>query len=160
MNIEIRFAEEKDFELVRRFDPHSEYIDPEKIRTKISSKEVILAFDKNTPVGMIKFSYFWGTRPYMDLIWVSENLRGQNIGSMMLAFFEKYLLENGHTYLYTSSQENEPAPQKWHQSHGFQKCGTLSALNLPHEETNEVFFYKHVANTDPQNEKLRTYPLL
>ena len=160
MDIVIRHAIPKDFTTVRRIDPHSKYIDPEKIRTKMQSHEIILAFDGKKPVGIIKFSYFWATRPYMDLIWVSEDYRGMGIGTQLLAYLEHYLVGEGYTYLYTSSEEDELTPQTWHQRHGFQKCGVLSAINLPHDTTSEVFFYKHIATTHPEEEHLKTYVIL
>ena len=160
MNITIRFADQSDFSLVRTFDPHSQYIDPEKIKSKLRDNEIIFAFDSEKPIGIIKFSYFWATRPYMDLIWVDESHRGKGVGSQLLIFLEKYLVEQGYTYLYTSSEENETAPQAWYKGHGFVQCGTLSAINLPHDENGEVFFYKHIATTDPTKEELRTYNLL
>lgn len=159
MNLIIRFALPTDFETVRAFDPHSDHIATDKIKTKLASHEIILALDADKPVGMIRFSYLWSVRPYMDLIWVAEELRGKQIGTQLLAFLEEYLLREGYTCLYTSSQENEPAPQKWHMSHGFQKCGVLSTINFP-DPTNEVFFYKHLGTGDPTIEELKRYPVL
>lgn len=160
MSAMVRFADQGDFKLVRELDPHSKYIDPLKIKNKLRDGEIILAFDSNKPIGIVKFSYLWATRPYMDLIWVDESYRGKGVGSQLLTFLEKYLTEQQYTYLYTSSEENETAPQEWHKGHGFVECGRLSAINLPHDANREVFFYKHIAATDPTKDKLRTYEVL
>ncbi len=159
MAITIRFATPDDFQLVRTFDPHSKYIDPVRIQHKLDAQEVILAFEGTQPVGIIKFSYFWATRPYMDLIWVNAKLRGQGIGSKLLTFLETYLVENGYTTLMTSSQENEPEPQAWHKQHGFSEAGVLSGINLPMENTREIFFYKRIGSGDPKADCLKEYPL-
>lgn len=98
MAITIRFATPDDFQLVRGIDPHSKYIDPVRIQHKLSAQEVILAFEGAQPVGIIKFSYFWATRPYMDLIWVNDEVRGQGIGSSCWSFWRHFWLNRGiHT---------------------------------------------------------------
>lgn len=159
MDIEIRFATLDDFDLVRQFDPHSKFINPVRIRYKLSAQEIILAFESEKPVGIIKFSYFWATRPYLDLIWVNDELRGLGIGSQLLHFFEAFLIEQGHTHLLTSSQENEPEPQTWHKKHGFYEIGTLSDINLPYENTKEIFFIKRIAQGDIESDSLKEYSI-
>lgn len=160
MSINIRFAKPEDFQLVRELDPHSKYIDPKKIKQKLEASEVIVAFDDTMPVGLIKFSYFWATRPYMDLIWLKDEYRGQGIGKQLLSFLEEYLIQEGHLYLMTSSEKDELAPQEWHRSQGFSPCGELTSLNLPMDDIPEVFFYKKLTDTKKEDEKLKEYPIL
>ncbi len=160
MNISIRFAKPEDFRLVRELDPHSKHIDPENIKQKLEANEVIVAFDNTQPVGLIRFSYFWSIRPYMDLIWLKDKYRGQGIGQKLLSFLEAYLVQEGHFYLMTSSQKDEPNPQKWHKSQGFLPCGELTSLNLPANDTPEVFFYKKLTDTKKEDEKLKEYPVV
>lgn len=80
--IKIRFAQLKDLKNVRRFDPHSEHIDKEKIRNKIEQKEIIVAEDNHEIAGLIKFSYFWQTRPYLDLIFINPKLGFKIMGEL------------------------------------------------------------------------------
>lgn len=157
MNIHIRFAIPEEFKLVRQLDPHSKYIDPEKIKLKLAGNEIIIALDNEEPVGLIKFSYFWATRPYMDLIWLKEKYRGKGIGNKLLSFLENYLIQQGYSFLMSSSEKNEMAPQKWHKNQGFIPCGELTSLNLPMDNTPEVFFYKKLTDSTKENEKLREY---
>lgn len=160
MNPTIRFAKIDDFELVRNFDPHSKYIDPQKIKNKLVADEIILAFDNDKPTGIIKFSYIWATRPYMDLIWVLPEYRKQGVGVNLLQFLEDYLRENGYTHLMTSSEKQEAAPQEWHKKQGFIPCGELAGINLPDSDTPEVFFYKRIATGDPSKDALKEYSIL
>jgi L-amino acid N-acyltransferase YncA len=156
----IRFAKKGDFRKVRLFDPHSQYIDPKKIQNKISQKEVIIALEGKKIIGLVKFSYLWATRPYLDLIWVDKTCRGKGLGQALLSFLESYLRKGGYHYLFTSSEEDEKEPQKWHQGMGFKKCGKLDKINLPQDEAGEVFFYKRIARGNPQEDKLKKYPVL
>lgn len=156
----IRFAKSDDFRKVRLFDPHSEYIDPKKIQNKISQKEVIIALEGKKIIGLVKFSYLWATRPYLDLIWVDKAYRGKGIGKTLLSFLESYLRKGGYHYLFTSSEEDEKEPQTWHKRMRFKKCGKLDKINMPHDEVKEVFFYKRIARGDPKEDKLKKYPVL
>ncbi len=158
MNISIRFAKSDEFQLVRRLDPHSKYIDPKKIQHKLDVNEIIIALESEKPIGILKFSYFWATRPYMDLIWLKKHYRGQGIGQQLLSFFEEYLITKGYFYLITSSEKDELAPQRWHQKQGFVPCGEVRGLNLPESDIAEVFFQKKLQNY--QQEKLKEFPII
>lgn len=160
MSINIRFADPSELKLVRLLDPHSKYIDPKKIEQKVVANEIIIALDDVQPIGLVKFSYFWATRPYMDLIWIKEAYRNKGIGKQLLSFLEDYLVSQGYLYLMTSSEKDELAPQKWHTSQGFIPCGELTSLNLPMANVPEVFFYKKLTDTKKADEKLKEYPVI
>lgn len=151
----IRFARLKDFKAARLFDPHSEYIDKEKIRNKISQKEIIIAEDNNKIVGIIKFSYFWQTRPYMDLIFVDSKYRKTGLSKKLLDFLIKHLVENGYSYLFSSSEKQESTAQNWHRHMGFKDMGELRDINLPHDTTTEIFFSKKIS----ESKSLKKYPV-
>lgn len=159
MDVKVRFGKIADFKQVRLFDPHSEYIDPNKIKIKLNQKEIILALSENKIVGLIKFSYFWSTRPYLDLIYVEKSFRNSGVGRELLQFLENYLVKNGYSYLFTSSEYAEKEPQAWHQRMGFKTCGILDKINLPHTSTKEIFFYKRIATGNPKNDHLKKYPI-
>jgi GNAT superfamily N-acetyltransferase len=152
----IKFARLDDFKKIRLFDPHSKYIDPEKIKNSLIQKEVIIALFGKKIVGIIKFSYLWATRPYIGLIFVKKEFRKKGVGRKLLAFLEKFLVKEGYSYLFISSEEDEKKPQAWHKKMGFFKCGVLSSINLPQSASREVFFCKKIAD----KKKLRTYPVI
>ena len=157
--VDIRFATQSDFRTVRLTDPHSKYIDPDKIRRKIEGKEVILAFIGKESIGIIKFSYFWATRPYLDLIFIKEEHRKSGVGIKLLDFLESYLLENGYCYLMSSSEEEEKEAKAWHRKRGFREIGKLVEINVPDSDVSEVFFIKRL-ECDQKADKLLEYPVL
>lgn len=159
MTIDIRFAKVEDFETVRKFDPHSEYIPSARIKNKLNQNEIIISIKDNNIIGILKFSYFWATRPYIDLIWISPEYRGQKLGSKMLSFLEEFLINEGHSILHSSFEEGEEKAFNWHKSNGFIKCGFNSALNLPHENVKEIFLYKPLKNSTEKKD-LGKYPIL
>ena len=156
----VRFAREEDFRRVRKFDPHSQYIDPEKIKNKINQQEIIIALQDNKIVGIIKFSFFWATRPYLDLIYIDEKLRKSGVGKKLLKFLEDYLVKEGYCYLFTSAEYDEKEPQAWHKYMGFKVCGVLDKINLPKDKTKEVFFYKRIATGKLEEDRLKKYPII
>ncbi len=151
----IRFAKTNDFSKIRKFDPHSQYLDPKKIKRKVQDKEIILVWDGKKIVGILKFSYFWQTRPYIDLIFIDEKYRGKGISVLLLKFLERFLVKEKYAYLFSSSEQKGKKAQNWHKYMGFKEMGKLTKINLPHDKTAEIFFSKKISNF----KKLRKYPV-
>jgi len=112
--VTIDFAKIKDYESFRLFDPHSKYINPELIKTKIENFEIIFAKEDLEIVGILRLNYIWSTRPYIEFIFVKEEKRGLGIGKQLLKFFEDYLVENKYAYLFSSSEEQDKSAIEWH----------------------------------------------
>lgn len=153
MSDSIHFANPEDFDAVRNFDPHSNYIDLKRIQSKIDQNEIILLRQDDQIAGLLKFSYLWATRPFLDLIYIREGLRNNGLGTEMLGYLENYLRENGHSTLLSSTEADEEMAQRWHRKMGFAVCGTLQKVNLPEAETDEIFFFKLLE----ANKKLRQF---
>lgn len=133
--IDIRFAVDRD----TRFLSPNVYIREEVLRRKIEWQEFIVAEKGGESVGFIELEYLWSLVPYMALIKVLPEHREKGIGKRLLEFTEEFLVSKGHKELYSSSQENEAAPQKWHKHVGFSECGKIEGIN---EGVGEVFFCK------------------
>jgi len=155
MHPNIRFADIGDFLKYREFDPHSMYIDPKKIDHKIKQDEIIIATNDDKIVGLIRLGFIWSTRPYMEYIYVDEQFREKGIGKALLAFLEDYLKKNQYGYLFSSSEEDEKAAREWHKKNGFKEIGKLPKINLPFDETSEVFFIKKISDY----KDLKEYPI-
>jgi ribosomal protein S18 acetylase RimI-like enzyme len=135
----IKFAEVEEIGEVRQLDPHSEYIDRNRILSKIQQREIIVA-KTDTLVGLLKFSYFWATRPYIDLIYITEQYRGLGFSNQLLDYLVNFLATGGYSYLFSSSEEKDTKAQSWHLHHGFKQMGILTDLNLPRDTTREIFY--------------------
>ncbi len=157
MKYDIRLATLEDYDKIRFFDPHSKYIDPAKIRAKLQNNEIIVDIKDFNIMGMIKFSYFWATRPFIDLIWVKEDSRNLKIGRRMLNYLENYLQSQNHAYLFSSAEENDDKARVWHKKNEFVQCGKVECLNLPHDKVAEIFFYKKISKKPENEESLPTY---
>lgn len=151
----IDFATIEDFQKYRPFDPHSKYINPELIKSKLKNLEIIIAKENSELIGLLRLNYIWSTRPYIEFIYVKQEKRNLGIGKQLLQFLENYLIKNKYSYLFSSSEEQDRYAIEWHKRNGFIEMGKLTDLNLPHDKTPEIFFSKKISNID----KLREYPI-
>jgi GNAT superfamily N-acetyltransferase len=135
-DISVRFATPSDLDFVER----DGYASKEVIGRKIDLCEVVVAEADGQAVGYLRLEYLWSLTPYVALIWVVPERRGQGAGKAMLAFVSEFLRENGHDALYSSSQADEPEPQAWHRRVGFEECGIITGINKG--GVGEVFFRK------------------
>ena len=137
MNFRIRFARPADYDWCRGIDDH---VSDELLQWKLDRKEIVLAEADNKPVGYLRLEFIWSKAPYLGFIHVDALFRRRGAGRSMLAFLEHELRDRGHSFLLSSSQQNEPEPQAWHQRMGFRTCGSLSEIN--EDGSDEVFFRK------------------
>ena len=133
-SIEVRFAEIADTTYVSK----DGYIPPEIVARKIEFQEIIIAKVKGEPKGYLRLEYLWSIIPYISLISVDQRHRQQGIGKALLEFIMEYLRGKGHTWLYSSSQADEPEPQSWHRHMGFRDCGIITGINSG--GVSELFF--------------------
>ncbi len=157
--MKVRFADLTDLETVRHIDPHSMYIDSDKIKCKIVQHEILLAEVDETVIGIIKFSYLWGTRPFLDLIYLLPEWRGKKLSRPFLQFLEDYLQKSHYCYLFSSAEKVDDFAGEWHLSNSFVQCGEVNNLNAPHDVSAEVFFYKRIAIGDESEDRLNEYPV-
>ncbi|RKX50290.1 MAG: N-acetyltransferase [Thermotogae bacterium] len=136
-DFKIKFATEAD----RAFCSDVDAELPEALlKEKLRKNELIIATKDNQPVGYLRLEYLWHKVPFIGLIYVLREYRGQGCGKEILHFLEGYLKLKGHSFLLSSSQADESAPQHWHRSSGFYECGIISALN--DGGIGEIFFRK------------------
>lgn len=106
----------------------------------MSLGEYIIAEQEDEPVGFLRFSWFWGTIPFMDLIFVLPECQRSGIGTALFRYWEAAMREMGATLVMTSSQSDEAEPQAWHRRNGFFDAGSVSFGHL--QPIPEVFLVK------------------
>jgi N-acetylglutamate synthase-like GNAT family acetyltransferase len=134
----VRFAKAEDIHFVSQ----DGYIPASTVARKIEFNEVIVAEKNGKPVGYLRLEYLWSIVPYIALITILPTHQRQGAGKAMLDFTAAYLAENGHEWLYSSSQADEAEPQAWHRRMGFQDCGILIGIN--EGGISEIFFRKKI----------------
>jgi len=75
-------------------------------------------------MGYIKFNWL-----YIDVLHVDERMRGQDIGSSLIAEAEKFVKENKLTGMYVNTFDFQAKP--FYEKCGFEACGCIE--NMPPE---------------------------
>lgn len=139
----IRYARSEDIDWLQH---HDDLVSLEWINRSVENSEYILAERHNEPLGYLRYSYFWGKIPFMDMIFVLADHRYDGVGSAMLKFWERAMIQKHATVLMTSSELGELEPQAWHRRNGYKECGQL-ALGR-YQSSPEVFFIKECNSRD------------
>ncbi|MGD1895444.1 MAG: GNAT family N-acetyltransferase [Phormidesmis sp.] len=137
--MKVRYANEGDFVWLADSDSH---VSNEWVSRCITNKEYLICDDKRGQIGFLRYSFFWGTIPYMDMIFVLENHRRIGVGTALFNFWETKMRESNATILMTSFTAGEEASYDWHRRNGFKKSGQLTFGQL--DPTPEIFLVKNL----------------
>ncbi len=135
MSLEIGFATAVDAAELCSLDTH---IPAAVLGAKIARGEIVVARE-DAIVGWLRFGWFWDGIPMMNMLVVSETLRGQGIGTRLIHFWEQHLRALGHSSALTSTLASERG-QFLYRRLGYVDCGVLL---LPGEPA-EVFLRKEL----------------
>lgn len=134
-NLEITYATESDYEYIRDRDHH---ILESLISPKIKQNEIyILRNPDEGRIGWLRYGYFWDNTPFMNMIWIEEQHRGNGIGKQSVLFWESEMKQKGFGLVMTSTLSNEDA-QHFYRKLGYRDAGGL----LLYDEPLEIFLTK------------------
>lgn len=128
--MKIVYATESDYEYIRDRDHH---ILESLISTKIKQKEIfILRNADDSRIGWLRYGYFWDNTPFMNMIWINEQHRGNGVGKQVVLFWENDMKQKGFDLVMTSTLSNEDA-QHFYRKLGYRDAGCLLLRNEPLE---------------------------
>jgi N-acetylglutamate synthase-like GNAT family acetyltransferase len=128
-DLQIRFAEERDWDQLVHADWFSDH---EKLHEKIARQEIIVCDEPGQITGLLRYSWFWGYLPFIDLIWVEEGFRREGRATCLLARLEEVTNEKNHNMIFTSTQSNENG-QLFFRKTGFIDSGGFVIRGEPFE---------------------------
>lgn len=131
----VRLAQEADIPTLGRLD---RWPKAHIWRQKIAAGEVIVLGHETRVVGLIRYAVLWTTVPFMGLIEIEAAHRGEGYSRVMLEFLKNHLREQGYVALLSSSQTDEPEPQRWHLHMGFSSNGLIE--NVVDEGVGELVY--------------------
>ena len=137
-NVKARWAAQADLEFVSQ----DGFIPREVVTRKIDQRECLIVEMDCQPAGYLRLEYLWSLVPYIALIYIQKEHRKQGCSRVLLDFVIRRLQEQGHHWLYSSSQADEPEPQAWHRHMGFTECGVINGIN--EGEVGEIFFRRSI----------------
>ena len=133
MTIEMALPE--DLAQIRGYDCH---IPRERLLRSIQDSQVLALKNGGFVLGMLRWSLFWQTIPFLDLIFLDDTARNQGWGSEMMAHWEHQLRAIGYDYAMTSTQADETAWQ-FYEKLGYRKIGSFLP---PDQEAQELIYGK------------------
>ena len=119
MKIIVRPARPEDAELLAEADRH---VPRERMRKLVSDGFVLAAFCGDSCAGWLRYGLFWDGIPFMNILFVLEEYRGNGIGTALVREWERLAAENGHDMVMTSTQANETS-QHFYRKLGYRDLG-------------------------------------
>jgi len=101
-------------------------LDPEETETKFS---VFVRDDRGTVTGGLRATCFWNTL-HIELLWLSEDVRGQGIGSSLVKKAEQFAVEQGYELALLESTSWQA--KSFYEKLGYELMGTLQQYPKGH----------------------------
>ena len=127
--MDIRFAENKDLNLLYKNDKH---ISKEEIQSSIRRNRIYIAEDNGAFVGWMRYNLFWDSIPFMNMLYVMEEYRGRGYGRQIVMHWENEMKQQGYKMFMTSTQADEYA-QHFYFKLGYEAVGGFRLEDDPYE---------------------------
>ncbi|MFD1886700.1 GNAT family N-acetyltransferase [Paenibacillus wenxiniae] len=142
MHIYMEHATEEDYDYLVQYDVH---MPQERLRTKIAAGEINMIrlvqgsvaesvndSSHRITIGWLRYGWFWDHTPFMNLLWLAEDYRGQGIGKQIVQLWEQQMTALGCSSVMTSTQSDEEA-QHFYRKLGYKDAGALMQENAAME---------------------------
>lgn len=126
--MKIRLANQKDVEGLLKMDSH---ITKPFLTRAIEEKRVLLA-ESEEVIGWLRYSYFWESIPFMDMLFVKNEQRQLGYGSALIDYFEKDVKARGFKTVMTSTSALEHGQHLYYRL-GYQSVGGFFPRDEPYE---------------------------
>jgi len=122
----IRYVQPEDKEFWYRLDKH---LPEQEFNNKVRGKSGYVLLDGDTPVGLLRYSLFWDSIPFCNMLYIDGNYQRKGYGKKLMAYWEAEMKTKGYVRLLTSTQADEEA-QHFYRKLGYQDCGGF-VLDVP-----------------------------
>lgn len=145
----IELAQGKDKQKIAKLDCH---IPSPRLSECVGNGQVYVLKDdsiknggQNYPVvGVLRYSLFWQTIPFLDLLYIDEAYRNRGFGTQMMCKWEETMSMMGYQYVMTSTQSDEDA-WKFYEKLGYRKTGGFFP---PEQEAEEWIYVKQLGEAN------------
>ena len=141
--MKIELATKLDMNEIRKYDGH---IPLKRLEICIKDELVYVLKEDNLIVGMMRYSLFWETIPFLDLIYIDQKYRDKGLGTKMMYHWEQSMLQNGYSDVMLSTQEDETA-KDFYVKIGYKHIGKFVP---PGQDVDELMFTKKLKSVDTQ----------
>ena len=133
--MEIRLANRNDQQGVIKYDSHIHHNTVDKC---IQDQLVYVLCDEENIVGILRYSLFWQSIPFLDLLYIDEAYRGKGYGRHMMDHWEAVKQTMQYEYVMLSTQEDETA-KYFYEKLGYRRIG---AFLPPDQDADEIMYLK------------------
>lgn len=146
----IKLAQSKDKQKIAMLDSH---IPLSRLSGCIRNGQVYVLMDdsvknggrnhrvKDPVIGVLRYSLFWQTVPFLDLLYIEEAYRNCGFGTQMMFEWESHMAARGYKYVMTSTQADEDA-WKFYEKLGYHKVGGFFP---PDQDAEEWMYMKELS---------------
>ena len=134
----IELATIHDLKIIEKYDSH---IPLNRLGECIYNNLVYVLHDQergNAILGILRYSLFWQSIPFLDLLYIDEKYRGRGYGTLMMEHWEKSMRRMHYQYGMLSTQEDETA-KYFYENLGYKKIG---AFLPPEQSAGELIYLK------------------
>lgn len=127
--MDLRMAEYKDLDTLCKYDKH---ICREEIENLLSCDRIIIAEEKGKFIGWLRYNLFWDNTPFMNMIFILEEYRGNGYGRQIVDYWEKKMKLLNYEFVMTSTASDEYA-QHFYVKLGYKAVGGFTYPGDPYE---------------------------
>lgn len=135
--MKIRLAVIEDLTSVRKYDSH---ISVKRLEECLHSGKVYVLCQGEVIMGVLRYNLFWQTIPFMDLIYLDEEIRGKGWGREIVAEWEAAMKQQGYDHVLLSTQADETA-KYFYEKLGYQHAG---GFYPPEQDAEELIYRKEL----------------
>ena len=125
----IRWAIPKDVDRLTALDRH---LSPAQLAQAVEQGRVLTAWDGQVLAGWLRYGWFWDNTPFLNLLFVQKEYRGQGWGKRLLRRWEEEMKRQGFSVLLTSTQAQEQS-QHFYRHFGYRDVGGFLLPPEPYE---------------------------
>ena len=125
----LRWAKVKDVDRLAALDRH---LSPGQLAQAVEQGRVLTAWDGQVLAGWLRYGWFWDNTPFLNLLFVQKEYRGQGWGKRLLRRWEEEMKQQGFSVLLTSSQAREQS-QHFYRHLGYRDVGGFLLPPEPYE---------------------------
>lgn len=133
----ITTAETKDRDQVLKYDRH---MPKARLDRCILDGQVTILKDGSNVLGVLRWSLFWQTIPFLDLLYIDEAHQRMGHGRQMMAHWEEAMAAQGYRSVMLSTQADETA-KFFYEKLGYRQIG---AFLPPEQEADELVYLKEL----------------
>ena len=117
----VEYATQNDVQEIKTMDKH---ISEQMLEKAVSDKRVIVFKSAEIVMGTARWSFFWDSIPFLNMLFVPDGYTHHGVGTELLVFWENEMITQGYERLFTSTMARESG-QHFFRKHGYHDIGNL-----------------------------------